>query len=159
MVFKKCSLSLFSCLLAIPCLSSEQASWYRVLKSDKRSAPGWGTGLSVLPLVTVSRRMAPGNATLQHLSVEVWDLGSQSLFILLALWSVRGACVSKQIFYFVLFYFWSIIALQRYVSFCCTKWISHMYTYIPSQVITEHRAELSVLYSSFPLAIYFIHTC
>ena len=44
----------------------------------------------------------------------------------------------------------------------------YIYTYIlsllslstaipPLQVITEHRAELPVLYSSFPLAIYFTH--
>ena len=49
------------------------------------------------------------------------------------------------------------------------KWINCMYTYIPSfldlppnspphpQAITEHRAELPVLYSSFPLSVSFTH--
>ena len=41
--------------------------------------------------------------------------------------------------------------------------ISYMYTYIPSfldflpQVITEHQLQFSVLYSSFSLAMYFMH--
>ena len=41
------------------------------------------------------------------------------------------------------------------------KWISYVYAYIslPShlQVSTEHQAEFPVLYSGFPLAIYFTH--
>lgn len=106
------SLCLFSRLLVIPCLSSEQASWYRVLKSDERSAPGRGTGLCVLSLVTVSRRMAPGNAAFQHLSVEVWDL-ALSVFTFLALWFVRGACVSKQIFYFMSYFIFGVLLLYR----------------------------------------------
>ena len=66
---------------------------------------------------------------------------------------------------------WSVIALQCCVSFCyMTACISHMYRYIPSlldlppnsppshpSVIREHWAEFPVLYSSFPLAIYFTH--
>ena len=52
------------------------------------------------------------------------------------------------------------------------KWIGYMYTYIPSLlglsptphpiltilVPTEHRAELAVLYSSFPLTIHVTHS-
>ena len=67
--------------------------------------------------------------------------------------------------------YWRTIASPRWVSFCCViKWISYMYTYIPSllglcpnpspippfSVIREHLAELPVLYSSFPLTI--LHT-
>ena len=45
------------------------------------------------------------------------------------------------------------------LSFSCTaKWISYVCTYIPPLwAITEHRAELPGLYSSFPLALCFIH--
>ena len=69
---------------------------------------------------------------------------------------------------FFKFYYWSIIVLQYCVSFCCTK-SSYVYAYIPSllstpplripaiRFITEHQAELPVLYSSFPLALYLTH--
>ena len=69
---------------------------------------------------------------------------------------------------FLKFYYWSIIVLQYCVSFCCTK-SSYVYAYIPSLLstpplripaiwfITEHQAELPVLYISFPLALYFTH--
>ena len=68
-----------------------------------------------------------------------------------------------------LFFFnWHIIALEYCVSFCCTaKWISHMYTYIPSlsdlprsppshPIRSSQSTELSSL-CSFLLAIYFTH--
>ena len=60
--------------------------------------------------------------------------------------------------------YWSIIAVQ-----CCPTGISYKYTYIPSLLslpprsipplwaITEHQAELPLVYKSFPLASYLIH--
>ena len=75
---------------------------------------------------------------------------------------------------FIIFY-WRIIALQCFVSFFCTTiyGISYTCTYIPSLLYLpptsrpanpsrssqSNRAELPVLYSSFPLAIYFTQTC
>ena len=48
--------------------------------------------------------------------------------------------------YFKINFYWSRVALQSYFSFCCTaKWISYMYTHIPSfldffSYLSHHRA-------------------
>ena len=76
--------------------------------------------------------------------------------------------IINSIHMWLFFFNWSIIALQCCVSLCyTTKWVGSMYIYIhsllslpppipPLQVITEHLAELPVLYSCFPLVICFI---
>ena len=72
---------------------------------------------------------------------------------------------------FRILFYWSIVSCFTIcVCFCCTKmWICYMYTYNPSlwdllpthpwchPSIMGHQAELHVLYSSFPLTIYFTH--
>ena len=73
---------------------------------------------------------------------------------------------------FYLLFNWRIIALKCYIGFCHTSTcISHRYTHVPSPlnvpplsnlippfyVVTEHQAEIPVLYNNFPLAIYFTY--
>ena len=62
-------------------------------------------------------------------------------------------------------FYWRIVALHCCVSFYCTaKWISHMYTYIPSFWISfpfrspQSWVEFPMVYSRFSLVIYFIHS-
>ena len=71
----------------------------------------------------------------------------------------------------MIFFNWSIIALQYCVHFCCTmKWINSIYKYIPSllNLPTTHLQSLhsrssqstklsSLCYSRVPLAVYFTH--
>ena len=70
--------------------------------------------------------------------------------------------------HFIFTFYWTIITLRCFVSFCCTmKWISCMYAYISSPIdlrptpvpLGHHRAwaERLKLYSSFSLAICFAH--
>ena len=75
--------------------------------------------------------------------------------ILCVVWFLGVSKESLLIFfhcYFCLFY-WNIVALQCWVSFCCiAKWISYMYTYTSLFWISlpfrspEHWVELPVLY-------------
>ena len=89
-------------------------------------------------------------------------------------WSrVKRAGPELHVLFFFCIFNWRIIALQ-----CCkavyglchvSPWISRKYTYVsslfeppshpisPLDVVPEHRVELPVLYSNFPLALYFTH--
>ena len=89
--------------------------------------------------------------------------------------SQRQFCMSQlqpRILFFFKHLYWSVIALQLCVSFCCiTKWISYTYTYIPisspscvslppslshPSIWTQSTELISLLCGRFPLAIYFI---
>ena len=76
---------------------------------------------------------------------------------------VQQLSMNKGAFFFS---YWRIVDLQCSVSYCCkAKWISHMYTYIPSlldfltsQGTKELKVAFPLLYSKVSLVIYFIHS-
>ena len=84
------------------------------------------------------------------------------------LFSLPGFKLGRWCFFCFVLFFWSIVALQCCVSFCCmANWISYAYTYIHSFLellpirspqIIEHWVEFPVLYSTFSLVTYFIHS-
>ena len=88
-------------------------------------------------------------------------------------WQMHSVSVFIQfsIFLQLFIIYWRTIALQCCVGFCCTTvWISHNYTYtslrtwasLPTTLPTfiplgHHWTLFSLLYGSFPLAIYLTH--
>ena len=67
------------------------------------------------------------------------------------------------IFIFYLNFYWSIVALQYCVGFCCK--VNQLYVYIyplffwiSSPPRSAHIIEFTVLFSRFSLAIYFVHS-
>ena len=89
---------------------------------------------------------------------KLQKISESETWILCTLVSVYMVCKAK--------FYWSIVALKCYVTFCCAeKWVSHTYTYIHSlifpsqiQVTTWHWGEFPVLYSRFSLVTYFINS-
>ena len=99
---------------------------------------------------------------------KTYERGRYLIIIIYTISSVEMAVFSLCL---LTFFYWSIIALQCYVSFCWTmKRIRYIHTYVysfclgppfpmpPISVITEHWAELLVPYSWFLLSIYCTHS-
>ena len=72
------------------------------------------------------------------LTILVWGFFSLSnknffFFFFKPFYGSPVKLVDKQNLFLNLFFYWRIIALQNFISFCQTStWISHRYTYIPS---------------------------
>ena len=63
-----------------------------------------------------------------HKTLEDSHISSWVMLILMPLNKIGTVTL-----FFFTFFYWSIVTLHCYVYFCCTaKWISHMYTHIPS---------------------------
>ena len=129
-------------------------------------SPGEGNGYP-LQYSCLGNPMDRGawRATVHGITESQTQLSGQHLHFQTALYlseyKITFHCNTKSRYNALFLLNWSVTALQCCVSCCCTtQRISHLYTYThtshwPLQVTTEHRAELPVLCSRFPLAIYF----
>ena len=96
---------------------------------------GFSTSLFYVPIAHeyYGQKHLPKTGRHRSLSSHSWHPGVRNM-----LWGKLNRVWMEALFIYLFIYlfikhlYWSIIALQWCVNFCCiTKWISYMYTYIP----------------------------
>ena len=81
----------------------------------------------------INTSSVPASSPLDYSGATIEHQLTTCLFLDILFCSIKLYVCGVFFCFFSLFFNWSIIALQCRVSFCCsTKYISYMYTYIPS---------------------------
>ena len=101
--------------------------WQREVRIKKRY---WNLKFSKTKTKITHISMCQSSMNLTY-SIHFTDFDLYCHLVLELAFPMVGSNLYLFLFFFLHLY-WSIIALQWCVSFCCiTKWISYMYTYIP----------------------------